>query len=86
MYGKPQIQQDNWFITDRSTLEDKLHLCYKLLTWHYYKAHVIAYAANYRPLRIIDLGQINYRPPENTKCRFLILLDMHMDHPVKGNK
>ena len=27
---------------------------------------LIAYAANYRPVRIIDHGHINYRPPQNT--------------------
>ena len=33
----------------------------------------VAYAANYRPVRIIDLGHINYRPPQNTNCACSVL-------------
>ena len=31
-------------------------------------AAIIAYAADYRPIRIIDLGQTIYRPPPKSKC------------------
>ena len=33
----------------------------------------IVYAADYRPVRIIDLRYINYRPPQNTNCACSIL-------------
>ena len=33
----------------------------------------MAYAANYRPVRIIDLGYIDYRPPQNTNCAYSVL-------------
>ena len=35
---------------------------------------LVAYAAVYRPVRIIDLGQIYYRPPQNSKCACSVML------------
>ena len=35
---------------------------------------LLAYAAVYRPVCIIDLGQIYYRPPQNSKCACSVML------------
>ena len=35
---------------------------------------LIAYASDYRPVRIIDLSQIDYRPPQNSNCAWSIRL------------
>ena len=50
------------------------------ITWCLYPGHAplgqfkLVYAAVYWPVRIIDLGQIYYRPPQNSKCACSVML------------
>ena len=50
--------------------EFKVKVCEHFLQYTMY----VAYATIYRQVRIIDLGQSIYRPPQNSKCACSIML------------